>query len=131
VCGRVPQVIHGPLVQVLVERGLRVVAQQIGALLDLAQRLDAVLADFDGHQRAVEHLPFADEIRGPSKDLDAARPAQRAPGGLGCASGRDGVTDVPACAPGETPHDDVLVDGTTQLDLAVTGAFGPADDVGV
>ena len=51
--GRVAQVAHGLLVEAVVDGRLGVVAQQVGALLDLAQRLDAVLADLDGHQGAV------------------------------------------------------------------------------
>ena len=49
--GRVPEVAHRVVVAVVVLHRLRVVAEEVGGLLDLAERLDPVLADLDRHDR--------------------------------------------------------------------------------
>ena len=41
-----------------------VVAQQVGRLLHVAQRLEPVLADLEGHERGVVELPLADQVGG-------------------------------------------------------------------
>ena len=47
--GRVAEVAHRVVVAVVVLHRLGVVADQVGRLLDLAERLDPVLADLDRH----------------------------------------------------------------------------------
>ena len=62
---RVAEVAHRVVVAVVVLHRLGVVAEQVGRLLDLAERLDPVLADLDGHDRGVVHEPVADELGRP------------------------------------------------------------------
>ena len=50
--GGVAEVAHRVVVAAVVLRRLRVVADEVGRLLDLAERLEAVLADLDRHERA-------------------------------------------------------------------------------
>ena len=130
--GRVAQVAHGPLVEVVVDGRLGVVAQQVGALLDLAQRLDAVLAHLDGHQGAVLHEPLADELGGAAQDLDAALPAEGPPGRLRGSGGGDGVAHVlPRARARSGPRGCPCRSGERSSNSPSPARSRPADDVGV
>ena len=84
----VAEVAHLVVVAVVGLHRRGVVAQQVGRFLDLAERLDAVLADLERHVRGVLHQPFADEVAGALDDRDALAPRDRGPGGLGGSGGR-------------------------------------------
>ena len=62
--GAVAEVAHRVVVERVVLGGLRVVADEVGGLLDLAEGLDAVLADLERHDRRLVHQPIADELGG-------------------------------------------------------------------
>ena len=49
-------------------------ADEVGGLLDVAQRLEPVLADLDGDQRGVHHLALADDVGDAAEDGDAFLP---------------------------------------------------------
>ena len=87
-----------------------VVAQQVGGLLHVAQRLEPVLADLEGHERGVLELPLADEVGGAADDLESLPPAEVAPAGEGRAGGGHRVADVLAGADREAADDQVGVD---------------------
>ena len=86
-----------------------VVAQQVGGLLHVAERLQPVLADLEGHERGVLELPLADEVGGAADDR-AASPAEVAPAEEGRAGGGHRVADVLAGADREAADDQVGVD---------------------
>ena len=100
--GGVAEVAHRVVVELVVLGGLGVVADEVGGLLDLAERLDPVLADLDGHERRVLHQPVADEVGGPLQDRETAFPAEGGPLGLGGAGGLHGVVDVGRACPTRT-----------------------------
>ena len=72
-------------------------------------------------------------MRSPAAVMISTRFSQPSAFQAGCAArGRgDGVAHIPRVAFGEATHEDVLVDGGAQLELAVAGAFLAVDDVGV
>ena len=70
--GGVTQVVHGVVVRAVVLPDLGVVADEVGRLLDLAERLEPVLADLDGHQAGVLHLALADQLGRRAQDAGAA-----------------------------------------------------------
>ena len=130
--GGVAEVAHGLLVEVVVDGRLGVVAQQVGALLDLAQRLHAVLADLDGHQGAVRHEALADEVRGAAHDLDARLPAECPPGRLRGPGGGDGVAHVlRACRTRSGPRGCRVSMGERSSNSPSPARSRPADEVGV
>ena len=129
--GCVAQVVHGVVVGAVVLPGLGVVADQVGRLLDLAQRLDPVLADLDGHQAAVLHLALADQLGRAAQDRQALLPGRGRPARLCRASGGDGVARVLARALGEGADDDLAVDRRAQLEGAVAIADMAIDEVAV
>ena len=104
---------------------------QVGALLDLAERLDAVLADLDGHQARVLHLALADQLGGAAQERQALGPAERSPGRLRGARRGDRIADVLARGRREAADEDVGVDGRAQLEGRVARALAAADDVRV
>ena len=92
--GRVAEVAHRVVVAVVVLHRLRVVAQQVGRLLDLAERLDPVLADLDRHVGGVRHQVVADVLGRPADDREPLAPRDRGPGRLGGARRGDRGVDV-------------------------------------
>ena len=68
-----PRLPIGWSIPVVVLHGLGVIADQVGRLLDLAERLDPVLADLVALRRRVLELPVADELGRPTEDLDPLR----------------------------------------------------------
>ena len=67
----VAEVVHRVDVPVVAFVDVRVVADEVGGLLHLAQGLEPALADLDGHQGCVLHLALGDEVRGPAEDREA------------------------------------------------------------
>ena len=129
--GGVAERVERPIEVRLALGRVRVVADEVGALLDLAERLDAVLADLDGHQAGVLHLALADQLRGAAQEREALGPAERSPGRLRGARRGDRVADVLARGRRETADEDVGVDGRAQLEGRVARALAAADDVRV
>ena len=129
--GRVPEVVHRVVVAVVVLHRLGVVAEEVGRLLDLAERLEPVLADLDRHQARVAHLALADQVGGLADQRQAVAPRRRGPRRLGAAGGGDGVLDVAAGALREVPEDDVRVDRRADVVSACALALEPVDEVAV
>ena len=78
----VAEVAHRVVVAAVVLHRLGVVADEVRRFLDLAERLDAVLADLESHHRGLVHEPVADQLGGASQDREALRPRRRGPGRL-------------------------------------------------
>ena len=127
----VAEVVHRVVVERVVLGRLRVVADEVRGLLDLAQRLEPGLADLDRHQPRVLHLALADELGGRLEDLEPPLPAEPEPRRLRPSRGRDRVLDVGAGALRERPDEDVGVDRRADLERAVAVALRAADDVAV
>ena len=72
----VAEVVHRVVVERVVLGRLRVVADEVGGLLDLAQRLEPGLADLDRHQPGVLHLALADQLGGALAGSPAAAPSR-------------------------------------------------------
>ncbi len=107
---RVAKVVQRVVVERVVLGRLGVVADEVGRLLDLAQRLEPRLADLDGHQARVLHLALGDQLRGPLHDLESLLPPEPEPGRLRPAGGLDGVPHIGTRAAGERSDQDVAVD---------------------
>ena len=106
--GLVAEVAHRVVVEAVVLGGLGVVADEVGGLLDLAERLDPVLADLDRHQRGVLHQPVADELRGAAQDREPILPASvAAQAGLGGPGGLHRIVDVGDGPGRERPEQEV------------------------
>ena len=90
----VAEVVHRVVVAVVVLDRLGVVADQVGRLLDLAERLEPVLADLERHVGAVAHLALGDELGGAAQDRQAVAPRRAAPLRRCAASRRDRRLDV-------------------------------------
>ena len=69
------------LERVVLDEPVAVVRDEVGALLHLADRLDAVLADLERHDGAEEHDALADQVGGALQDPRALRVGRRAPVG--------------------------------------------------
>ena len=69
--GSVAQVVHLVVVEVVLFADVRVVAEQVGGFLDLAEGLQPVLADLERHQGRVLHLSLGDDLRGATKQGQA------------------------------------------------------------
>ncbi len=105
-----------------------VVAQQVGRLLHVAEGLEPVLADLEGHERGVRELSLADEVRGAADDLEPLPPAEVAPAREGRACGLYGVANVLAGADRETADDDVRVDRRPMFERLGRGPQLGADE---
>ena len=75
----IPEVVHRVVVERVVLGRLRVVADEVGPLLDLAQGLEPRLADLDGHQARVLHLALGDQLRRALQDLQPLLPSEPEP----------------------------------------------------
>ena len=103
--GRIAKVAHGVVEAVVLLQLIAVVADQVGGLLHVAQRLEPVLAHLDRHQRRELHLPLADQIRHAAHDRDALQPGRSCPAGRRGSSCRDRVAHVLASALCELAHE--------------------------
>ena len=125
----VAEVVHRVVVAVVrLHRG-RVVAQQVGRLLDLAEGLDPVLADLDRHERRVVHQPLADQVTGPLDDRHALAPGHRRPCRLRAAGRCHGLVDVGRGPAREGAQHDVAIDRRADLERPVAVAPGAVDVV--
>ncbi len=115
---RVAEVPHRVVVAVVVLHRLRVVAQQVGRFLDLAERLDAVLADLDRHVRRVVHQVVADVLGRAADDRQPLAPRDGGPGGLRRARRGDRRIEVRRRARRERPEQELAVDRRTGLERA-------------
>ena len=122
----VAEVVHRVVVAVVVLHRLRVVADQVGRLLDLAERLDAVLADLDRHRGRVVHQAVADQLRGATQDRRGAPPGGRGPGRLRGAGGRDGVVDVGGRALRERAEEEVAIDRRAGVEVPSASRHAPS-----
>ena len=120
---RVAEVVERVVVAGVVLHRLGVVADEVRRLLDLAERLDPVLADLEAHDRGLVHQPVADELGGAAKDRQALPPRRRRPGRLRGACRRDRVVDVVRDARREGPEHEVAIDRGADLERA--GAVAP------
>ena len=102
-------------------------ADQVGRLLDVAERLQPVLADLDGHQRGEFHLPLADEVRRATQD--ATRSCHGRPLQAGRAGGCDRSLHIAARALGEGP-DKAAVDRRALLEVASPSRHVPSTRFG-
>jgi len=92
---------HGedePLVSL---HGIAVVADQVGRLLHVAQRLQAVLADVErvGGRKGVHAL--LDQVHDLPEQADPVLPLHPAPDRKGCSRGRDGIQSIPGGSLGD------------------------------
>ena len=129
--GRVAEIAHLDVVAVVLLHRVAVVAQQVGRLLDLAERLDAVLADLEAHDRGLVHEAVADELGRAADDLETIAPGSRGPSRLGGTSRGDGVVDVLGRAGRERPDDEVAVDRRGHVERRRAIAPGAIDVVSI
>ena len=111
-----PEVVERVVVEVVVLGGLGVVADQVRGLLDLAERLEPVLADLEGHVRAVAHLALRDELGSAAEDREPLLPRRVPPARRGSTRGLDRALRVLSVALRERPDEDVPVDGRAGLE---------------
>ena len=95
-----------------------VVAEEDRGLLDVAERLEAVLADLHAHQRGELVGAVADQVAGLAHDRDAVLPRGGCPGLGGCLGGGDGVVDVRRGRRVDGGEQDRGVDGAVHLEGA-------------
>ena len=76
--GRV-QPAHGLLEPVVVDELVRVVADEVGGLLDVAERLEPVLAHLDGQEGGDHVAPLGDQVGAGLEEADAVPPRRRRP----------------------------------------------------
>ena len=127
--GWVAEVAHGVIEAVVLLDHVARPADQVGRLLDVAECLEAVLANLDGKQRGEHHLPLADDVGHAAQDRDAlAATACRTMRERRCARGRDGVLHVLPRALGERT-DECAVDRRALLERPLAVALLAADDV--
>ena len=100
--GRVAEVAHRVIEAVVLLDHVARPADEVGRLLDVAERLEPVLADLDCDQRGVRHLALADDVGDAAQDRDALLPRPRRPRGEGRACRGDGVLDVHRACPWRT-----------------------------
>ena len=115
--GRVAEVAHRVVVAVVVLHRLRVVAQEVGRFLDLAERLDAVLPDLDRHVGGVRHQVVADVLRRATDDREPLAPGDCGPGRLGGARCGDCGIDVRGRPGRKCAHEKVAIDRRARLEL--------------
>ncbi len=84
---------------VVLAHGVGVVADQVGGLLDLADRLQPALAVLPSERRTVDDRPLGDQVGGAVEQLAALLPRCRGPTGPGGPCCCDGVVDVLAVWP--------------------------------
>jgi hypothetical protein len=79
--GGIAEVAHRVVEAVVGLDLVAVVADQVGRLLDVAERLEPILADLDRHQGPELHLALADQIRHAAHDRDPLQPRGPSPAG--------------------------------------------------
>ncbi len=128
--GLVAEVAHHVVEAVVALHHVARPADEIGRLLDVAERLEAVLADLHREQGAELHLPLADRVGDLAEERHPLLPRATAPGRERLAGGRDRVPDVLPRPLRERAHDRP-VDRRALLERAVAVALGAADEVAV
>ena len=103
-------------------------ADQLGGLLDVAERLEPALADLVGHQRREVEDPLLHDVGDVAQDPHALLPAHPVPLELERLRGRDGVVDVLGGGLRELPISDVLVDRRRLVVGLVAPALLAVDD---
>src|SRR6266542_3893005 len=93
-------------------------ADQVRRLLDVAQRLQPVLANLHGQKRAELHLAIADRVGGTAQEGHPLVPGPPAPSRKRRPCRGDRVANILPGAPGERAHDGA-VDGRALLERAV------------
>src|SRR5487761_2288205 len=126
---RVTQVVHRVVVAGIALEHVRVVAQEVGRLLDLAERLETVLAHLERHPRRVLHLSLGDEVGGAAQHGEPIAPRRRSPCRLGRPGCRDRIADVVGGAFRERAHEDAVVDRRAELEGARAVAPDATDEV--
>src|SRR5215213_1499218 len=116
--GRVAEVVERMVVEAVVLGGLGVVADEVRCLLDLAEGLEPVLPDLEGHVRAVAHLALRDELGGAAQDREALLPGRVAPRRRRRPGRVDRALRILAIALGERPDEEVPVDRRADLESA-------------
>ena len=128
-----PEVVHRVVVAVVVLHRLGVVADEVGRLLDLAERLEPVLADLDGHQSAPYSI-WRSLISSAARRRIARRSCQgvAAPGRLGGAGGGDRVARRPGGRPWRRSRRGSRGrSASAASNVAVAVAHVPVDEVAV
>ena len=128
--GLVAEVAHDVVEPVVALHHVARPADEIGRLLDVAERLEPVLADLHREQRAELHLALADHVGDPAQDRDAFLPRPATPASEGFPGRSDRVLDVRPGALRERAHHRA-VDRSPLLERPVTVAFGATDEVAV
>ena len=128
---RVAQVVHRMVVERVVLGRLRVVADEVGGLLDLAERLEPGLAHLDRHQPGVLHLALADQLGGAAGGSRAAAPSRAGTTPAAPAARPRSRPGRLAGALGERPDEDVGVDRRADLERAIAVALRAIDEVPV
>ena len=126
VLGRLLQ--HRPDEAVVAFHLVAVPADQVGSLLDIAQRFQAVLADLQRHGRADIHQAVADQISRAPHDGDTFLPGRRAPAGRGSARRGQCLGGLLARALLERAQQPVAVDGAAILEGLLSPAFLAVDE---
>ena len=101
---------------------LAVVPQQVRGLLHVAERLESVLADLEGHERRVVELALTDQLGGAAQDGEAVSPRGVAPARECRAGGIDRVAHVLARPLRESRDDEVAIDRRAVLERLPRGA---------
>ena len=82
---------------------MRVVADEIGRLLDLADRLEPALAVLERERRAVDDRALGDQVGSPVENLAPLLPRRRRPRRMGSSRLVDDIVDVVAVGQREVP----------------------------
>ena len=125
--GRV-QPAHGLLEAVVVDELVGVVADQVGGLLDVAERLEPVLAHLDRQEGRDHVAPLGDQVGAGLEEADAVPPRRVGPGRGERLGDADGLGDVGGGSLDEPADQDVGVDGRALHDLGARQALVPGDD---
>src|SRR5262249_9752169 len=118
-------------VAVIVFDGLRVIVDEVRRLFRIAERLHAVLADLDAHQRRDFVAPRANVLGGTAHRCYALLPGKRRPLALRslCRSYR--AVDLRRARAAKRTEDDLAVDRRTHFHDRAFAGHGRAVDVGM
>ena len=125
--GRV-QPAHGQLEPVVVDQLVAVVADQVGGLLDVAERLEPVLAHLDRQEGRDHVAPLGDQVGAGLEEADAVPPRRVGPGRGERLGDADGLGDVGGGSLHEPADQDVGVGGRALHDLGAGQALVTGDD---